>query len=117
MVAAPLKQHDHPVRVPQPAPPDQKKPTKSDLIIVDMDLDHSIRLNQQPVTLETLESTLTKVFAQRANKSLFLRGDSGLAYGHIFKVLDAAKRAGAIDIALLDKNQKSPPGGARGGSR
>src|SRR5512138_343035 len=76
MVAAPLKQHDHPVRVPQPAPPNQKKDVKSDLIIVDMDLDHSIKLNSQPVTLEKLESTLAEVFKARANKNMFVRGDA-----------------------------------------
>jgi biopolymer transport protein TolR len=109
MVAAPLKQHDHPVRVPQPAPPNQQKDVKSDMIIVEMDLDHTIKLNSKPVTLETLESTLSEVFKARANKSMFVRGDAALPYGDIFKVLDAAKRSGAVDIALLDKNQQSAP--------
>jgi len=107
MVAAPLKQHDHPIRVPQPAPREQKK-AKTDLIIVDVDLDRSIRLNEQPITIEQLESTLSRVFAQRANKNMFVRGDAELPYGEIFRVLDAAKRSGALDIALLDKEWKGP---------
>src|SRR5512143_1453754 len=78
MVAAPLKQHDHPVRVSQPAPITQPKNVKHDSIIVDMDLDHTVRLNQQPITLEKLESTLTEVFRRRAVKNMFIRGDSDL---------------------------------------
>ena len=108
MVAAPLKQHDHPVRVPQPAPPIQLKEVKPDTIIVEMDLDHSIRLNNQPYTLEKLETTLSQVFSQRANKSMFIRGDATLPYGDMFVLLDIAKRSGASDIALLDKGEKTP---------
>ncbi len=108
MVAAPLKQHDHPVRVPQPAPPNQPKDVKPDTIIVEMDIDHTIRLNNQPYTLDKLETTLSQVMANRANKSMFVRGDASLPYGDIFVLLDIAKRSGASDIALLDKNQRGP---------
>ena len=72
-----------------------------------MDLDHTVRLNSQPITLEKLESTLTEVFRRRAVKNMFIRGDSSLAYGDVFVLLDIAKRSGVGDIALLDKKEKS----------
>ena len=103
MIVAPMKQYDHPVRVPQPAKKIQPQEVKSDSIIVDMDLDHSIKLNQQPITLTSLESTLTEIFRRRAVKNLFIRGESDLAYGDVFVLLDIAKRSGAVDIALLTK--------------
>lgn len=117
MVAAPLKKYDHPVRVPQPAPPQkQDQQAKPDLIIVEMDLDHSVRLNSQPTTLEKLESTLTEVFRRRASKNMFIRGDASMPYGEMFVLLDIAKRSGAADIALLDKNEKNTqPNTAKGG--
>ena len=104
MVAAPLKQYDHPVRVPQPAMSAPQQNVKSDSIIVEMDLAHTIRLNQQIVTLQELESTLSKVFQSRAVKNIFIRGDSALPYGDVFVLMDIAKRAGATDIALLEKS-------------
>jgi len=115
MVAAPLKKHEHPVRVPQPAPATQPKDVKPDSIIVDMDLDRTIRLNQQIITLDKLESTLTEVFSRRAVKNLFIRGDSDLPYGDIFVLLDIAKRSGATDIALLEQKNKpqAPDSNAR----
>jgi biopolymer transport protein ExbD len=114
MMVAPLKQHEHPVRVPQPAPATQPKDVKPDSIIVDMDLDHTIRLNQQPITLDKLESTLTEVFSRRAVKNLFIRGDSDLPYGDVFVLLDIAKRSGVADIALLEqKNRPVPADSAR----
>jgi len=117
MVAAPLKQHDHPVRVPQPAPKLQPKDVKPDSIIVDMDLDHTVKLNNQPITLDKLESTLTVVFSRRAVKNMFVRGDSSLPYGDVFVLLDIARRSGAADIALLEKNNKSADLGSSKGSR
>jgi biopolymer transport protein ExbD len=116
MVAAPLKKHDHPVRVPQPAPVTQLKNVKPDSIIVDMDLDHTVKLNQQPITLEKLESTLTEVFRRRAVKNMFIRGDSALPYGDVFVLLDIAKRSGVGDIALLEKRDKNTPSDSAKGS-
>jgi biopolymer transport protein ExbD len=110
MTVTPLKQHEHPVRVPQPAPATQPKEVKPDSVIVDMDLDHSIKLNQQPITLSELETTLTEVFRRRAVKNLFIRGDSALPYGDVFVLLDIAKRSGVGDIALLEmKNKNASP--------
>lgn len=106
MVAAPLKQHEHPVRVPQPAPKIEPKDVKPDSIIVDMDFDHTVRLNQQVITLKELETTLTEIFRRRAVKNMFIRGDSSLAYGDVFVLLDIAKRSGVGDIALLQKKDK-----------
>ena len=115
MVAVPLKQHDHPIRVPQPAPATQPKDVKPDSIIVDMDLDHTVRLNNQVMTLDKLESTLTAVFSRRAVKNMFIRGDADLSYGDVFVLLDIAKRSGVGDIALLQKkNDYTPTGSSKG---
>jgi biopolymer transport protein ExbD len=108
MVAAPMQQHDHPVRVPQPPPKVEPKDAKPDHIIVEMDLDRTVKLNSQPITLEELEETLTTVFSRRAVKNLFIRGDANLPYGDIFVLLDIAKRSGVGDIALLTKNELAP---------
>jgi biopolymer transport protein TolR len=108
MVAAPLQQHDHPVRVPQPPPKEEPKDAKPDHIIVEMDIDHTVKLNSKPVTLDELEATLTQVFKQRAVKNMFIRGSANLPYGDVFVLLDIAKRAGAGDIALLSNGAPDP---------
>ena len=115
-VAAPLKKHDHPVRVPQPAPATQPKDVKPDSIIVDIDLDHTVRLNSQPITLDKLETTLTEVFKRRAVKNMFIRGDASLPYGDVFVLMDIARRSGVADIALLDKKEKNAPTDSAKGS-
>ena len=107
MVSAPLKTHDEPIRVPKPTSVTDPKNVKPDMIIVEMDLDHTLRINQQPITIDKLGSTLFEVFKRRLNRNMFIRGDAALPYGDVFKILDIAKHSGASDIALLQKG--APP--------
>ena len=113
MVATPLKQYDLPVRVPQPAPPKQEKEIKSDAIVVDIDSDHSIKINTQPVTLEDLGATIFRIYSARPNKNMFVRGDSKLPYGEVFKVMDIAKHSGAGEIAMLVREAAAMPTDAK----
>ncbi len=102
MVAAPLKQHEEQVRVPQTAVSEQQKKVVQDTLVVDIDINHAIRLNQQAITLDSLGPALTQLFAHRVNKTLLIRGDGKLAYGDVFKILDLAKMSGAADIGFLE---------------
>ena len=108
MVASPLRKHEEEVRVPQPPPENQEKDVKPDLIVVEIAADHSININQLPVTLDTLGEKLLQIYSARANKNMFIRGDAGLKYGEVFQVLDIAKRSGVGDIALLSLQGQGP---------
>jgi biopolymer transport protein TolR len=109
MVATPMKQYDQQVRVPKPSIT-KPKDVNSESVVLEVDLNHDIRINQMPVTLENLSNTLTSIFSARVNKNMFIRGDSKLEYGFVFQILDLAKQSGVADIALLDKSS----GGATG---
>jgi biopolymer transport protein TolR len=113
MTVAPMKPHDHPIKIPQPAIVTPPTNVPDETIIVDMDLDKTVKLQTESVTLNELESKLTALFSRRMYKGMFIRGDQALAYGDIFVLLDIAKRAGAKDIALLDKGYEH---GSSGGS-
>jgi biopolymer transport protein TolR len=119
MTVAPMKPLDHKIRIPQPAPANMPKEVQQDNIIVEMDLDHTVKLNNQPMTFDKLEATLTAVFSRRAAKGMFIRGDTALPYGDIFQILDIAKRSGAKDIALIEMGYKkdTPVAVASQGSR
>jgi biopolymer transport protein ExbD len=113
MVAAPLKQHEEQIRVPQNAVTPREKQQVKDILVVDIDIDRKLRLNQQDITLDALGNTLSQLFSRRVNKSLLIRGDSELPYGDVFKVLDLAKRSGAGDIALVQSGAAHPDNAAR----
>ena len=117
MVASPLKKWDQEVRVPKPAPVQPQKDVKSDSVILEVDLNQDIRINQRPVTLDELQATLYAIYIGRVDKNMYIRGDAGLQYGFVFKILDIAKRSGVGDIALLGKSTPgSEPPKASGGS-
>jgi len=111
MVASPLKKWDQEVRVPKPAPVQPQKDVKPDSVILEVDLNHDIRINQRPVTLEDLQATLYSIYRGRVDKNMYIRGDGGLPYGFVFQILDIAKQSGVGDIALLGKStpQSEPP--------
>jgi len=110
MTTAPMKKYDHKVRIPQQASEMNQKMPTAESVIVEMDLDHSIKLNNQPVLLNELESTLAELFTRSAVRDVFIRGNANLPYGDIFVLLDIARRSGATNIALLDFKNKVPSG-------
>jgi biopolymer transport protein ExbD len=98
-----MKPKDHLIKLPKAAMASQPKPMAP--TIVEMNIDHSIKLDDRSYTQQELETELTKRFSQPgAIKNMFVRGDRDLSYGDIFVLLDIAHRSGAQDIALLDKN-------------
>src|SRR5438046_1826524 len=75
MVASPLRKHEEEVRVPQPPPQNQEKEVKPDLIVVEIAADHSIRINQLPVTLDTLGPKLFEIDRKLVDADRVVRRD------------------------------------------
>jgi biopolymer transport protein TolR len=109
MVATPMKQYDQQVRIPKPSIT-KPKDVNSESVVLEVDLNHDIRINQMPVTFDNLTNTLTSIFSSRVNKNMFIRGDPKLEYGFVFQILDLAKQSGVADIALLDKASSGTAG-------
>ena len=105
MSTAPMKPKDHPIRVPQQATKLQK-PDPQPTIIVEMEKDHTVKLNEEAKTYEELETELTQILSKREVRNMFVRADQDLNYGDVFVLLDIAKQSGATDIALLVKKTK-----------
>lgn len=106
MVITPTKKHDLDVRVPQPAPKDTKVQPSPDVIVVTINADNSIQINQESVAINNLESRLREIYSARANKNMFIRGDSKLPYGQVVRIIDIAKGAGVGDIGLITSETK-----------
>jgi len=83
MVSSPLKQREHPIRVPQPAPPDMPQP---DSIIVEMDANQTTRPNQHPFRLTNCGRRCLQSRAAEQTKNMHIRRDSGLPYGVVFEI-------------------------------
>jgi biopolymer transport protein ExbD len=67
------------------------------------------RVNQQDVPRWSLPSRLAEIYANRAQKVLFLKGDDKLSFMQIAEVIDIGHAAGVDRVALLTPGAQGVP--------
>jgi biopolymer transport protein TolR len=60
-----------------------------------------VKLNQEEVRWEDLETRLATIYLQRAEKVAFVRGDSDVDFQYVADVIDLAHHAGVQRVGLL----------------
>lgn len=61
----------------------------------------SFRINQQVVAREDLGGRLAAIYARRAQRVLFVKGDDQLRFTEIAEVIDISRAAGVDHVGLL----------------
>ncbi len=108
MVITPLTPKGLDALVPQPPPKDQQKqpPPPERTIVVQVlksgDPDRpTLKINQDEVKWEELEGKLRDIFATRAEKVMFVKGDDDIAFANVAQVIDLAHSAGVDKVGLI----------------
>ena len=70
-------------------------------LVVQLDADGTLKINQEPVTLEALNPRLTEVFKTRADKTCFVKAVRTLDFADVAHVIDVMKSAGAERVGLM----------------
>jgi biopolymer transport protein ExbD len=60
-----------------------------------------LRINQQPVAQGELQSRLAEIYANRAQRVLFIKGDDRLSFKQIAQIIDIGHAAGVDQIGLM----------------
>jgi biopolymer transport protein TolR len=60
-----------------------------------------LRINQQPVAQGELQSRLAAIYANRAQRTLFIKGDDRLSFKEIAQIIDIGHAAGVDQIGLM----------------
>jgi biopolymer transport protein ExbD len=60
-----------------------------------------LRINQQPVAQGELQSRLSAIYANRAQRVLFIKGDDRLSFKEIAQIIDIGHAAGVDQIGLM----------------
>jgi biopolymer transport protein ExbD len=102
MVITPMRSNGLEVRVPQPTPDDLRE-SDPDVIVVSIARNEVIQINGQATTIDELPSRLATIFAHRAEKLIFLRGEKALEFGAVARVIDIAKAAGIEKVGLMTR--------------
>ncbi len=59
------------------------------------------KINQADIALNDLEPKLTAIFATRAEKVMFVKGDADLNFAQVAQVIDLGHQAGVDHIGLI----------------
>jgi biopolymer transport protein ExbD len=103
MVITPLTPHGLEALAPQPPPPNTPPPPPGQdrTVVIVIEKDKSMKLNQDPITADTLGDRLTEVFKTRAERVVFVKGDPDLDFGTVANAIDIAKGAQIDKVGLM----------------
>lgn len=108
MVIVPATTRGLDAQIPQPS--DSNLNRSDDAIVVQVLADHagklSYRINQEDVKIGDMGNRLNAIFSTRANRAMFIKGDTSLDFSAVAKVMDIAKNAGAEHIGLLSAKDR-----------
>ena len=106
MVIVPVTPKGLDALVPQPPKNHQDTPENDRTIVVQI-AHHpgggapSYKINQDDVAKAELESKLTAIFASRAERVMFVKGDEDLNFADVAEVIDMGHGAGVDHIGLI----------------
>jgi biopolymer transport protein TolR len=86
-----------------PQPPTEQGPPEPlpAVVVVQVAGDGSLRINQEPVQWQNLESRLEEIFKQRAERVAFIRGEDAVEFSEVAQVIDVMHTSGIASVGLL----------------
>jgi biopolymer transport protein TolR len=89
--------------VPQPSPPNQKENQEmlNKTIVVVVSAGGDVSINQDKYTWEQLGPMLTKIFAERAEKVAFVKGDDNTEFADVARAISIMREAGIDHVGLI----------------
>jgi len=72
-----------------------------DVVVIQVLADGTLRINQEPVSFDSLGSRIEEIFKLRATRVAFIRGDEPVEFGVVAQVIDAMHTAGITSVGLL----------------
>ncbi len=89
--------------VPQPPPPNQKENQQllNKTIVVVVGANGDVMINQDKSSWDQLGPTLSKIFAERAEKVAFVKGDDATEFSYVARAISIMKAAGIDHVGLI----------------
>ena len=98
MLTAPMMYRGIDVNLPRAA----AKPTAvEERLVLTLTKDHALYLNDKRIAPGPLDTSLRAAFQNRTDKTLYLKADSGLAYGAVIETMDQVRRAGIERLGMV----------------
>jgi biopolymer transport protein TolR len=109
VVVSMSKQKGLDAQIPQPAQGSQQ-PEVQRTIVIQVAWDGkarspALKINQDNVSWQDLHSRLQRIFAQRAERVAFVKGDDDVDFEYVADVIDIARASGVDKVGLLTRQQ------------
>ncbi len=105
MVAAPLLQVGVPVELPE-TKGQQLTPPKKDPLSVTVKEDGAVFIGETQVALEDLAAKLQAISKNGYDEPIFVRGDKGVAYGVVMKVMGRINAGGFRKLSFVTNEEQ-----------
>ncbi len=106
MVAAPLMTMGVPIDLPETRA--QAMPLQTKPITVTVEPSGALSIEGEPVTLDTLVTSVAALAVEGTDERLYVRGDTTAAYGAIMEVMGELSGAGYSRIGLVTVPARTP---------
>ncbi|HEV2731706.1 MAG TPA: biopolymer transporter ExbD [Terriglobales bacterium] len=108
VVVAMDKEYVEKAQIPQPDQKQTAEAQQSRTIVIQVvwaakERPPTLKINQEGVRWEDLESRLAEIYLKRAEKVAFVRGDADVDFQYVADVIDVAHHAGVQRVGLLTK--------------
>lgn len=88
-----------------------------DNVTVKLDIKNKITVNDQPVLPQALVAAIGRALLKSKDRMVIISADDANKVGQVVSLLDAAKQAGAVKLALLKNDSPRPGKGIKSGNR
>jgi biopolymer transport protein ExbD len=106
IVVTPLLKRDVPVDL--PLAETSRESRASGQVTLTAIADGRLLLDGEPLAEDALEPTLSALYAQRTDKTIFLAADRSLVYDRVVALMDACRAAGVERIGVVTGAEKKP---------
>ena len=108
MITAPIIQGGIEIEVPRaPSAPLQA----SEGIVITIDREGLLYLDDTPVTLDEFDAAVVQVIRRRDSETVYVKGDTNVAYGAVLRVIGKLKEAEIEAVSLIAEPEDQRRGG------
>jgi biopolymer transport protein TolR len=100
------KEEGEKTQIPQPDPMQTQNISQPRTVVIQVvwtkgNQPPTVKINQDDVRWEELETRLAQIYLKRAEKVVFVRGDADVDFQYVADVIDVAHHAGVQRVGLL----------------
>jgi len=107
MVITPVAQKGIDIQLPEQSNPDDTTVTPKGGVVLTLERDESVKLNQEIVPADLLETKLIELYQRRTDKTIFIRADKSVQYKKVLRIIDIAKGAGIEVLGVMTQTYES----------